>query len=98
MVLINVDLPQPLGPRMAMCSPQAMRRVRACSTTFRPRATDTCSNSKNIELEAPGVMMMFLWRRSNLPLGDRRNRCARLGLAGAVLDAECVALAIRPLL
>src|SRR2546428_11591178 len=48
MVLIRVDLPQPLGPRMAMCSPLEMRREISSSTTFSPRATEACSRSTKL--------------------------------------------------
>src|SRR5277367_958329 len=40
MVLMNVDLPQPLGPRMATCSPAWMRRVMLWRTVFSPRITE----------------------------------------------------------
>src|ERR1017187_8175550 len=45
MVLISVDLPQPLGPRMATCSPTPMRRLTSRSTIFLPRITQTRSMS-----------------------------------------------------
>src|SRR5438445_9609930 len=48
MVLIRVDLPQPLGPRMAMCSPLEMCNEISCSTTFSPRATEACSRSTKL--------------------------------------------------
>src|SRR5579883_1394897 len=43
MVLMRVDLPQPLGPRMATCSPLAICREISCRTIFSPRATEACS-------------------------------------------------------
>src|SRR6202011_806570 len=46
MVLMRVDLPQPLGPRMAMCSPAAMERLMSCRTVLSPRATLTCWSSR----------------------------------------------------
>src|SRR6266702_488479 len=46
MVLISVDLPQPLGPRMAMCSPASTRRLMSWRTVFSPRAMLTFSSSR----------------------------------------------------
>src|ERR1035437_5514616 len=46
MVLISVDLPQPLGPRMATCSPASIFRLMSCRTVLAPRATLTCSSSR----------------------------------------------------
>lgn len=45
MVLINVDLPLPLGPRIATCSPLAIRRLSPFSASRLPRCTKTFSNS-----------------------------------------------------
>src|ERR1035441_1980619 len=45
MVLISVDLPQPLGPRMATCSPTPTRRLTSRRTVFSPRITHTRSSS-----------------------------------------------------
>src|SRR5258707_15830084 len=45
MVLINVDFPQPLGPRMATCSPAWRRRVMSCRTVFSTRMTEMCWES-----------------------------------------------------
>src|ERR1035441_672589 len=45
MVLMSVDLPHPLGPRMATCSPTPMRRLTSRSTIFSPRITQTRSSS-----------------------------------------------------
>src|ERR1700733_9332450 len=42
MVLINVDLPQPFGPRIATCSPAPMRTEISCSTRLSPSMTETC--------------------------------------------------------
>src|SRR5580698_6987406 len=47
MAMMSVDLPQPLGPRMATCSPVRMVRFTSCSTTRSPRATFTLRNSRN---------------------------------------------------
>src|SRR5579862_4215512 len=52
MVLISVDLPQPLGPRIAICSPLAMRSEISCSTIFSPRATEACSSSTKLPRSA----------------------------------------------
>src|ERR1035441_3101232 len=38
-VLISVDFPQPLGPRMATCSSAPMRRLKSSSAIFCPRIT-----------------------------------------------------------
>src|SRR5579862_6360042 len=41
MVLISVDFPQPLGPRIATCSPALIRRLKSSSATLSPRITRT---------------------------------------------------------
>ena len=43
--LMSVDLPLPLGPRMATCSPCPMASVTPSNTTRGPRSTVTFSNS-----------------------------------------------------
>jgi hypothetical protein len=41
MVLINVDLPQPFGPRIATCSPAPILSVMSWSTLVLPSITET---------------------------------------------------------
>src|ERR1700675_468515 len=41
MVLISVDFPQPLGPRIATCSPALILRLKSSSATLSPRMTRT---------------------------------------------------------
>src|ERR1051326_5354427 len=45
MALINVDFPQPLGPRIATCSPTPIFSETSRSATVWPRITVTRSNS-----------------------------------------------------
>src|SRR5215469_137688 len=45
MVLINVDLPQPFGPRIATCSPWPIRRLKSRSAVLAPRITVTLRSS-----------------------------------------------------
>src|SRR5579864_2217173 len=47
MVLINVDLPQPLGPMMAMCSPALMLSEKSSSTILSPRITEIWRKSSS---------------------------------------------------
>jgi hypothetical protein len=50
MVLISVDLPHPLGPRIHTCSPAPIRRVtssKAGRCSCIPRRTVTCSNERS---------------------------------------------------
>src|ERR1700738_4155285 len=47
MVLINVDLPQPLGPMMAICSPALMLSVKSSSTILSPRITEIWRKSSS---------------------------------------------------
>src|SRR5690349_6569527 len=44
---MSVDLPQPLGPRIAVCSPRFSFREKSSSTTRSPRMTLTCSSSRS---------------------------------------------------
>src|SRR5262252_5660218 len=45
MVFINVDLPQPFGPRTATCSPTPICKDTRSKTTALPRITETFLNS-----------------------------------------------------
>src|SRR5262249_44009931 len=45
MVLMSVDLPQPFGPRIAMCSPDPMVRLIFRRAIFSPRMTVTLRRS-----------------------------------------------------
>src|SRR6185437_17020041 len=51
MVLINVDFPQPFGPRMAMCLLQLTRRVKSSSTILLPRITPMLCRSRRAARE-----------------------------------------------
>src|SRR5579871_1182827 len=51
MVLMRVDLPQPLGPRIAICSPALTERLMSWRTMFSPRATFTWARCRK------GVML-----------------------------------------
>src|SRR5579863_9685381 len=68
MALMKVDLPQPLGPMMATCSPAPMRREMSSSASVAPRATETRSNSisggckPTILKEAPMSSRVWLMR------------------------------------
>src|SRR5580700_2834484 len=50
MVLINVDFPQPFGPRMHTCSPESMRKVTSSSAARSPRITVTWFSDKRAGL------------------------------------------------
>ena len=55
MVLMSVDFPQPLGPRMATCSPAPMVRLRLRSAMLSPRMTVTFKSSirGGVEVKRP---------------------------------------------
>src|ERR1700722_14241238 len=62
MVLMRVDLPQPLGPRRAMCSPVATVRLMSWRTMFSPRATLTFFRCRK------GAMSIYEDRRCGVSL------------------------------
>src|ERR1022692_5105909 len=65
MVLMSVDLPHPLGPRMATCSPTPMRRLTSRSTIFSPRITQTRSSSMSGRWsDGTGEQLLQLDRKS----------------------------------
>src|SRR5579864_1247199 len=47
MVLISVDLPHPLGPRIATCSSAPMHNVKLSSAIFCPRITQMLRKSNS---------------------------------------------------
>src|SRR5580698_6483446 len=66
MVLMSVDLPQPLGPRMATCSPTPIRKLTSRSTVFSPRITQTRSSSMSGRLsDGTGEQILQLAAREN---------------------------------
>src|ERR1035438_2152091 len=56
MVLISVDLPQPLGPRMGTCSSASMRRLKSSSAIFCPRITRKLRKSSRGGLSAVALI------------------------------------------
>jgi|GEM_PF-2763170 len=54
--LMKEDLPQPLGPRMAVCWPCSMRRSSSCRTRTWPRMTQAWSSSIRGAAAAAGAV------------------------------------------
>ena len=92
MVLISVDLPQPLGPSTATCSFTAMRRLKSSRTIFcplvaPPRITRTLRKSSNGPWGRGEMEFIGLSQNCNVPAisrGYRSDSCPsnREGLLG----------------
>src|SRR5947207_1678663 len=82
---MKVDLPQPLGPRMATCSPCAMERV------IPERATRSSRRTLTLWSSISGVNPLF-YRRviAQAPVRAQRGQAAR----GQHLDQNAVVLAV----
>src|ERR1039458_975629 len=61
MVRMRVDLPQPLGPRMATCSPALMERLTSWRTTRSPSATFTSRIRRKCFASLGGIEVTEGW-------------------------------------
>src|SRR4051812_40486174 len=59
MALMSVDLPQPLGPRIATCSPTPIRRETSFNASVSPRITDTLWNSIRAGVNSPCYSLKY---------------------------------------
>src|ERR1700751_3559052 len=71
MVLMSVDLPQPLGPRIAMCSSAPTRRLKSSRAIFWPRIT-----RRLWKFSSGGVWADMFMTIAHLSVDEARRRSA----------------------